>query len=52
MKTITIEIPDDDWKELEQNWDSWNDQSFAIHAAYYFREAIIRAGYIYENKNN
>lgn len=55
MKQLTIEIPDDDWYELEQNWSVWNDESFALHAAYYFREALVRAGYMeevttYENK--
>lgn len=48
MKQVTITFTDDQWKELEQNWDTWNDESYAMHAAYILRKALIKAGYIDE----
>lgn len=52
MKTITIEIPDEEWRELEQFWNVWNDESFSIHAGYCFRKALIRAGYATKEEAN
>lgn len=50
MKTLTIQLTDEQWQEIQDFWDLWNDESFAIHAAYYFREALVRGGYMEEKE--
>ncbi len=46
MREVTIQFTDEQWREIEDYWEYWNDESFALHAAYFLREALIRAGYI------
>ena len=48
MKEITIQLTEEQWQEILQNLEYWSDESYALHAAYYFREALVRAGYISE----
>ena len=46
--TIQLELSKEDVDELERFWDDWNDESFALHAAYIFRKLLIKAGYMKE----
>lgn len=31
MKTVTITFTDDEWHEIKHFWDTWADESFALH---------------------
>ena len=47
---VSLELSNDDIRELEENWTMWSDESYAIHAAHIFRDALIRAGYMKEER--
>ena len=51
MKTLTIQLTDDQWNQIKAFWDDWCNESAALYAAYCFREAVIRAGYMKDNEH-
>lgn len=42
---MTIELTEEEVRELESDWNVWSDESYCIHAAYILRAALIRAGW-------